>query len=217
MGHRPQPTPDPTPTRRWTRLKPRQSPHDRVYPCRPTSNRCSIAWRLISRPAPRLPSPSIAFTATTERLWGVAIHPAAWLSCRQCRTLPACAHGRWQNLAGGEKRARWSTRIAAHQAQRDSGGAQQADSRANHSGVEKPQPPYHLALRGGGAGHGAGFGRGQSVTRNALDTTTTVIVATRQAFQVEEEAARCIKQRRADAPLDHCPRARQRAELLSRR
>ena len=43
----------------------------------------------------------------------------------------------------------------------------------------------------------------KSVTRATLDTSTMVIVATRQAFQVEEEECRKVyqSQRRADAPL----------------
>ena len=76
-----------------------------------------------------LPSPSIAFTATTERLWsrGIAYHPL--------------------------------------------------------SGFPADMPYFCLRVPTGG---GKTWLAAKSVTRAMLDTSTTIIIATRQAFQVND-------------------------------
>ncbi|MDT8429519.1 MAG: DEAD/DEAH box helicase family protein [Pseudomonadales bacterium] len=83
-----------------------------------------------------LPSPSIAFTATTERLWG---------------------HGNAYNPL---------------------------------SGFPADMPYFCLRVPTGG---GKTWLAAKSVTR-AMDTSTTIIVATRQAFQVEDEESRKVYQ-----------------------
>lgn len=54
--------------------------------------------------------------------------------------------------------------------------------------------PYHAALRETGPVTVMDLEEAKSVTRSTLDTSTTVIVATRQAFQVEEEECRKVYQ-----------------------
>jgi len=54
--------------------------------------------------------------------------------------------------------------------------------------------PYHLALREAGPITVMDLEEAKSVTRATLDSSTTVIVATRQAFQVEDEECRKVYQ-----------------------
>ncbi len=54
--------------------------------------------------------------------------------------------------------------------------------------------PYHNALREAGPVTVMDLEEAKSVTRATLDTSTTIIVATRQAFQVEEEECRKVYQ-----------------------
>ena len=54
--------------------------------------------------------------------------------------------------------------------------------------------PYHTALREAGPITVMDLDEAKSVTRATFDTSTTVIVATRQAFQVEEEESRKVYQ-----------------------
>lgn len=56
------------------------------------------------------------------------------------------------------------------------------------------QHPYHTALREVGPITVLDLEEAKSVTRATLDTSTTIIVATRQAFQVEEEECRKVYQ-----------------------
>lgn len=55
--------------------------------------------------------------------------------------------------------------------------------------------PYHVALRGAGPVPVMDLEEAKSVTRATLDTSTTVIVATRQAFQVEKECRKVVEGR----------------------
>ena len=54
--------------------------------------------------------------------------------------------------------------------------------------------PYHTALREAGPITVMDLDEAKSVTRATLDTSTTIIVATRQAFQVEDEESRKVYQ-----------------------
>jgi type III restriction enzyme len=54
--------------------------------------------------------------------------------------------------------------------------------------------PYHTALREAGPVTVLDLDEAKSITRATLDTSTTIIVATRQAFQVEEEECRKVYQ-----------------------
>lgn len=56
------------------------------------------------------------------------------------------------------------------------------------------QHPYHLALREAGTVTVMDLDEAKSVTRATMDTSTVVIVATRQAFQVEDEESRKVYQ-----------------------
>ena len=144
-----------------------------------------------------LPSPSIAFTATTERLWGRgnAYHPLSGFPADMpyfCLRVPT----------GGGK-----TWLAAKSVQLVNTHL----LRCEHSVIlwlvpSKPireqtikalkdrSHPYHAALREAGPITVLDLEEAKSVTRATLDTSTTVIVATRQAFQVEEEECRKVYQ-----------------------
>jgi type III restriction enzyme len=144
-----------------------------------------------------LPSPSIAFTATTERLWGRGnpYHPLSGFPADMpyfCLRVPT----------GGGK-----TWLAAKSVQLVNTHL----LRTEHSVIlwlvpSKPireqtikalkdrGHPYHAALREAGTITVLDLEDAKSVTRATLDTSTTVIVATRQAFQVEEEECRKVYQ-----------------------
>jgi hypothetical protein len=108
---------------------------------------------------------------------------------------------------------------AALRAQRDSvAGAEQADPRADDaSALKDRQHPYHAALREAGPITVMDLEEAKSVTRATLDTSTTVIVATRQAFQVEDEECRKVYQS-SGALMHHFDNLSptQRDELLER-
>ena len=144
-----------------------------------------------------LPSPSIAFTATTERLWGRGntYNPLSGFPADMpyfCLRVPT----------GGGK-----TWLAAKSVQLVNTHL----LRTEHSVIlwlvpSKPireqtikalkdrSHPYHTALREAGPITVLDLEEAKSVTRATLDTSTTVIVATRQAFQVEEEECRKVYQ-----------------------
>ncbi len=144
-----------------------------------------------------LPSPSIAFTATTERLWGRGnpYHLLAGLPPDMpyfCLRVPT----------GGGK-----TWLAAKSIQLVNTHL----LRCEHSVIlwlvpSKPireqtlralrdrLHPYHRALREAGPVTVLDLDEAKSITRATLDTSTTIIVATRQAFQVEDEESRKVYQ-----------------------
>ncbi len=144
-----------------------------------------------------LPSPSIAFTATTERLWGFGnpYHPLSGFPADMpyfCLRVPTGGGKTW--LA-----ARSVSLVNTHLL------------RGEHSVIlwlvpSKPireqtlkalrdrTHPYHLALREAGPITVMDLEEAKSVTRATLDSSTTVIVATRQAFQVEDEECRKVYQ-----------------------
>jgi type III restriction enzyme len=144
-----------------------------------------------------LPSPSIAFTATTERLWGRG-NPYNPLS-----GFPTDIPYFFLRVpTGGGK-----TWLAA----KSVAGVNTHLLRCEHSVIlwlvpSKPireqtikalkdrSHPYHAALREAGPITVLDLAEAKSVTRATLDTSTTVIVATRQAFQVEEEECRKVYQ-----------------------
>ncbi len=144
-----------------------------------------------------LPSPSIAFTATTERLWGRgnAYNPLSGFPAEMpyfCLRVPTGGGKTW--LA-----AKSAALVNTHLL------------RCEHSVIlwlvpSKPireqtlralrdrLHPYHTALREAGPIAVMDLDEAKSVTRATLDTSTTIIVATRQAFQVEEEECRKVYQ-----------------------
>ncbi len=144
-----------------------------------------------------LPSPSIAFTATTERLWGRGnpYNPLSGFPADMpyfCLRVPT----------GGGK-----TWLAAKSVQLVNTHL----LRCEHSVIvwlvpSKPireqtikalkdrNHPYHVALREVGPITVLDLEEAKSVTRATLDSSTTIIVATRQAFQVEDEESRKVYQ-----------------------
>ena len=144
-----------------------------------------------------LPSPSIAFTATTERLWGrgLSYNPLSGFPADMpyfCLRVPTGGGKTW---LAAKSVARVNTHLL----------------RCEHSVIlwlvpSKPireqtikalkdrSHPYHAALREAGPITVLDLEEAKSVTRATLDTSTTIIVATRQAFQVEEEECRKVYQ-----------------------
>ncbi len=141
------------------------------------------------------PSPSAAFTATTERLWGRGnpYNPLAGFPLDMpwfCLRVPT----------GGGKTWLAAKCVALVNAQL---------LRTEHSVIlwlvpSKPireqtlkalkdrTHPYRVALREAGPITVLDLEEAKGVTRSTLDTSTTIIVATRQAFQVEEPECRKV-------------------------
>jgi type III restriction enzyme len=149
-------------------------------------------------------SPSVAFTVTTERLWGRGnpYNPLAGFPADMpyfCLRVPT----------GGGKT--WLAAKSVHLVNTHL-------LRCEHSVIlwlvpSKPireqtlkalkdrRHPYHAALAEVGPITVLDLEEAKSVTRATLDTSTTIIVATRQAFQVEDHC--CPKQPKpGGCPLD---------------
>lgn len=144
-----------------------------------------------------MPSPALAFTATTERLWGRGnpYHPLTGFPADMpyfCLRVPTGGGKTW---LAAKSVALVNTHLL----------------RSEHSVIlwlvpSKPireqtlralrtrTHPYQLALREAGPVTVLDLEEAKSVTRATLDTSTTVIVATRQAFQVEDEECRKVYQ-----------------------
>ena len=144
-----------------------------------------------------LSSPSIAFTVTTERLWGRGnpYNPLSGFPADMpyfCLRVPTGGGKTW---LAAKSVALVNTHLL----------------RSEHSVIlwlvpSKPireqtlkalkqrTHPYHAALREAGPITVLDLDEAKSVTRATLDTSTTIIVATRQAFQVEEEECRKVYQ-----------------------
>ncbi len=166
-----------------------------------------------------LPSPSTAFTATTERLWGRGnpYNPLSGFPADMpyfCLRVPTGGGKTW---LAAKSVALVNTHLL----------------RCEHSVIlwlvpSKPireqtikalknrSHPYHAALREAGPVTVLDLEEAKSVTRTTLDTSTTVIVATRQAFQVEEEECRKVYQS-SGALMQHFDNLSpvQRSELLT--
>jgi type III restriction enzyme len=144
-----------------------------------------------------LPSPSIAFMATTERLWGrsLAYNPLPGFPTDMpyfCLRVPTGGGKTW--LA-----AKSVQLVNTHLLRCEhsvilwlvpSKAIREQTLRA----LTNRQHPYHVALREAGPVTVMDLDEAKSVTRATLDTSTVIIVATRQAFQVEEEECRKVYQ-----------------------
>jgi type III restriction enzyme len=144
-----------------------------------------------------LPSPSIAFTATTERLWGQGspYRPLSGFPADMpyfCLRVPTGGGKTW--LA-----AKSVALVNSHLLRSEyslilwlvpSKPIREQTLRA----LRDRQHPYRTALREAGPITVMDLDEAKSVTRATLDTSTTVIVATRQAFQVEQEECRKVYQ-----------------------
>ena len=166
-----------------------------------------------------LPSPSVAFTATTERLWGRGnpYNPLSGFPADMpyfCMRVPTGGGKTW---LAAKSVAFVNTHLL----------------RCEHSVIlwlvpSKPireqtlralrnrLHPYHTALREAGPITVMDLEEAKSVTRATMDTSTTIIVATRQAFQVEDEECRKVYQS-SGALMHHFDNLSptQRDELLS--
>jgi type III restriction enzyme len=82
--------------------------------------------------------------------------------------------------------------------------------------LKNKQHPYSAALREAGEVTVMDIEEAKSITRSTLLTSTVVIVATRQAFQVEEEESRKVYQNNG-ALMHHFEHltAEQKSELLT--
>lgn len=144
-----------------------------------------------------LPSPSIAFTVTTEHLWGRGnpYNPLSGFPPDMpyfCLRIPTGGGKTW---LAAKSIYLVNTRLL----------------RTEHSvilwlvpskpireqtikGLKDRSHPYNAALREAGPITVLDIEEAKGVTRATLDTSTTVIVATRQAFQVEQEECRKVYQ-----------------------
>ena len=142
-------------------------------------------------------SPSIAFTATTERLWGrgVSYNPLSGFPANTpyfCLRVPTGGGKTWLaaksvNLINTHL-LRCAPSVILWLVPSKPIREQTIKALRNLS------HPYHTALREAGPITVLDLEEAKSVTRATLDTSTTVIVATRQAFQVEDEDSRKVYQ-----------------------
>lgn len=166
-----------------------------------------------------LPSPSIAFTTTTERLWGRGnpYNPLSGFPADMpyfCLRVPTGGGKTWlaaksvQLVNTHLLRCEYSVILWLVPSKPIREQTIKALKDRNH--------PYHAALREAGPVTVLDLEAAKSVTRATLDTSTTVIVATRQAFQVEEEECRKVYQS-SGALMHHFDTLSpsQRDELLS--
>lgn len=144
-----------------------------------------------------LPSASLAFNFVTEKLWGrgLAYNPLSGFPADMpyfCLRVPTGGGKTW---LAAKSVALVNTHLL----------------RCEHSvilwlvpsrpireqtfrGLKDHTHPYHAALKEVGPVTVMDLDEAKSVTRATLDTSTVVIVATRQAFQVEEEECRKVYQ-----------------------
>jgi len=144
-----------------------------------------------------LPSPSLAFTATTERLWGRGnpYHALVGFPADMpyfCLRVPTGGGKTWlaaksvQLVNTHLLRSQYSVILWLVPSKPIREQTLKALKDRAH--------PYHAALREAGPVTVLDLEEAKSVTRATLDTSTTVIVATRQAFQVEDEECRKVYQ-----------------------
>lgn len=166
-----------------------------------------------------LPSPSVAFNAVTEQLWGKG------LSYNTLSGFPAdMPYFCLRVPTGGGKTwlaAKAAALINTHLLRTEhsvilwlvpSNQIREQTLR----GLKDLYHPLHAALKDAGNITVLNLDDAKSVTRATLDTSTTVIVATRQAFQVEDSDGRKVYDSNG-ALMHHFEHlnSEQRAELLS--
>ena len=144
-----------------------------------------------------LSSPSIAFTATTERLWerGNPYNPLSGFPADMpyfCLRVPTGGGKTW--LA-----AKSVALVNTHLLRTERSVVlwlvpSKPIREQTIKALKDRSHPYHVALREAGPVTVLDLEEAKSVTRATLDTSTTVIVATRQAFQVEDEECRKVYQ-----------------------
>ena len=166
-----------------------------------------------------LPSPSIAYTATTERLWGrgLAYNPLSGFPLDMpyiCLRVPTGGGKTWMG-------AKSVALVNTHLLRCECGVIlwlvpSKPIREQTLKALEDRDHPYHTALREAGPVTVMDLEEAKSVTRATLDTSTTIIVATRQAFQVEDEECRKVYQN-SGALMHHFDTLSpgQRAEFLT--
>lgn len=166
-----------------------------------------------------LPSPSVAFNAITERLWGkgLAYNPLSGFPSDMpyfCLRVPTGGGKTW--LA-----AKSAQLINAHLLRSEHSVIlwlvpSNAIREQTLKGLKDRNHPYHAALRDAGPVTVLDLDEAKNVTRSTLDTSTTVIVSTRQAFQVENAEIRKVYES-SGALMHHFDNltAEQKAELLT--
>ena len=144
-----------------------------------------------------LPSPSISFTATTERLWGRGnpYNPLSGFPADMpyfCLRVPTGGGKTW---LAAKSVALVNTHLLRCEYSVILWLVPSKPIREQTIKALKDRShPYHAALREAGPITVLDLEEAKSVTRAMLDTSTTVIVATRQAFQVEDEECRKVYQ-----------------------
>ncbi|WP_186079140.1 DEAD/DEAH box helicase [Burkholderia gladioli] len=144
-----------------------------------------------------LPSPSIAFTATTERLWGRGLpyNPLPGFPADMpyfCMRVPTGGGKTW--LAAKSVKAVNTHLLRVEHSVILWLVPSKAIREQTLKALKDHSHPYHVALHEAGPVNVMDLDEAKSVTRATLDTSTTVIVATRQAFQVEDEESRKVYQ-----------------------
>ena len=164
-------------------------------------------------------SPAQAFSATTERLWQVASRYQALTGFPAempyfCLRVPTGGGKTW--LA-----AKSVAMVNTHLLRTEHSVIlwlvpSKAIREQTMKALKTPKHPYHAALAEAGTVVVMDLEEAKSLTRATLDTSTVVIVATRQAFQVEEEECRKVYQS-SGALMHHFDgiSAAQRATLLT--
>lgn len=165
-----------------------------------------------------LGSPSQAFHAATEKLWGqgMAYNPLSGFPADMpyfCLRVPTGGGKTWL-AAKGVALVNTHLLRAEHSVILwlvPSNPIREQTLRA----LKNDKHPYRSALREAGPITVLDLDEAKNVTRATMDTSTVVIVATRQAFQVEEEEYRKVYTS-SGTLLHHFDNltARQRAELL---
>lgn len=144
-----------------------------------------------------LPTPATAFSATTERLWGrgLAYNPLSGFPADMpyfCLRVPTGGGKTWlaaksvalvntHLLASEHSLILWLVPSKAIREQ-------------TLKALKDRHHPYHAALREAGPVSIMDLAAARNLTRATLDSSTTIIVATRQAFQVEDEECRKVYQ-----------------------
>lgn len=165
-----------------------------------------------------LPNPSVAFNAVTERLWGkgLAYSPIAGFPSDMpyfCLRVPTGGGKTW--LA-----AKSVLLVNTHLLRSEHSVVlwlvpSKAIREQTVKGLKDRNHPYHAALRDAGPVTVLDLDEAKNVTRATLETSTTVIVSTRQAFQVEDAEIRKVYESNG-ALMHHFEHLtqEQRAELL---
>jgi type III restriction enzyme len=170
--------------------------HPKKYQCDPENGGGVLdSVEAYFRACHEQPSPARAFAATTERLWGCSLpyRPLAGFAPDMpyfCLRVPTGGGKTW--LA-----AKSIALVNTHFLRVERSVIlwlvpSKAIREQTLKALKNRNHPYHAALREAGTVEVMDLEEAKYLTRARLDTSTTVIVATRQAFQVEDEESRKV-------------------------